>query len=87
MKSNAQAYVGFALGFVVGGMLTQSLMVVDTQISYTEGRNSVLNETVTLSGKVSTPCDLEIPVVVLAEMVEAGVLRWHEFCVKSVQQP
>ena len=56
--------------------------IFDTQAAYTEGRNSVLNSTVTVGGH-DTPdnrCAVEIPLSALADMVNAGVIRWHEIC-------
>jgi len=70
-------------GIVAGILLTASVFefneLVVAQKGYTEGRESVLNETVKL-GEPGMPCSLEIPMGALVSMVNAGVIRWHMLC-------
>jgi hypothetical protein len=70
-------------GAVFGALITGTLMGFDrlavSQSAYTEGREIVLNKLVTV-GDETSPCAVQIPMSVLAEMVSAGVMRWHEIC-------
>jgi hypothetical protein len=54
------------------------------QKGYTKGRESVLNSNVHLGGG-NSPCSLLIPVSVLVEMVNTGVLDWHQACLAALK--
>lgn len=74
--------LGFALfisGLVVGVLLSYTHDLMDQQKGYEEGRESVLSSTVSV-GEEDSPCQIEIPLSVLAEMVSVGVLEWQAAC-------
>jgi hypothetical protein len=68
-----------ATGAVIGGAVGLFWGVVDHQTAWQEGRESILNSTVTVGGD-DTPCSVTIPLSVLAEMVNVGVMDWHRAC-------
>ena len=75
MKEIGYITVGIVLGLFVGWFAA----VIDYQEAWQEGRKDVLNSTVTVGGE-DTPCAASIPLSVLAEMVNAGVMDWHRVC-------
>lgn len=78
--------VVFLFGFFLGGSIMYVADFIDSQQSYTEGRLSILNTMVKIGEDSGSPCDIEIPVRVLTEMVNAGVMKWHEACKETISQ-
>jgi hypothetical protein len=73
---------GIFVGSVLTGISIGTSKVLVEQKGYIEGRNSVLNRLVSV-GDENSPCSVQVPLPVLAEMVDAGLMRWHEVCVKG----
>ena len=48
--------------------------------AYQTGAQSVLERRVTVGGDPVSPCAIEIPLHVLVDMVNSGVMLWHEHC-------
>ncbi len=75
MKEIGYITTGIVLGIFVGWFAA----AIDHQDAWREGREDVLNSTVTV-GVEDAPCAASIPLSVLAEMVNAGVMDWHRAC-------
>lgn len=68
------------VGALTGGLAVYSAQLISVQDAYQEGRQSVLQRVVTVGGDPVSPCAIEIPLHVLADMVNSGVMLWHERC-------
>lgn len=77
---------GFILGIFVGGVLMHSVEIIRVEDVYQEGRQSVLERKVTVGGDTTGVCAVEIPLGVLADMVNSGVMTWHDHCKKETGQ-
>jgi hypothetical protein len=76
---NLELLFAFVVGVFLGVIMTWGDRVMDGQRGYTQGRESVLSRVVTI-GEPASPCRLDIPLSVLAEMVSMGAVQWHERC-------
>ena len=82
LKNAANASLLLAVGFGVGVYASYIDRLVHVQNGFTDGRQSVLNSAVTVGDKTSK-CAVEIRLSVLADMVDVGVMDWHELCTKD----
>jgi hypothetical protein len=73
----------FAFGAFFGALFAVMAQLTSAQEGYTQGRESVLSRVVTI-GEPASPCRLDIPLSVLAEMVSMGAVDWHERCAAAV---
>lgn len=84
MLKAGEVAIVFVVGMFAGGLIGYSMTAVDAQGAYQEGRQSVLDRVVTV-GDASSPCTLKIPLSVLADMVNSGVMLWHERCAEMAE--
>ena len=80
MKGIADYFLCGIFGFLLGIVLVAPDRVSLIQKSYTEGRESVLSSVVYIKGEVEGRCAIELPLKALAEMVNIGVIEWHNLC-------
>ena len=73
----------FAVGAFFGAISAGMDRLMSAQEGYTQGRESVLSRVVTI-GAPASPCRLDIPLSVLAEMVSMGAVEWHDRCNAAV---
>jgi hypothetical protein len=76
--------VGVVLGAGLGALSVGMDQLIVAQDAYIDGRNSVLNSAVRV-GPPASPCSVNVPLSVLAEMVSIGVTDWPSACLEAQQ--
>lgn len=81
--------VGWVASFFVGAIAATLVLVSDKlevhQSGYAEGVRATLDKMVQVGGD-GTPCAIEIPLGVLADVVRIGVLDWHQECLRAIEE-
>ena len=85
--TNSVSTVFFGVGLFFAGLVVGAFPpLIKANSYYQKGRESVLSYEVVVGGDPIAPCAVKIPLSVLAEMVNSGVMLWHERCEQEASQ-
>jgi hypothetical protein len=81
MGDAVKAMVLIGIGFAIGALVFGFSRMVVLQEGFSQGRSNALSRPVTLKGP--EPCNISIPLSALVDLVNTGILDWHEACVAA----